>query len=190
MDHIRLKTTLIHVMILSSFILGVILLVGQISTSDAHDFNVFYTAASSSLAGKSIYVTTGKYNLPFWYFPWTAWLFIPLALFPKDVALLIYQGLSIVSAALSVKILLRHYNPKFEIENMLVIYTGLILMSLELGWVGQMDYIVLGFVVLIIWGVENNKGIMVGVLYPFLLTKPHLFIPFTLFLFLRAQKRS
>jgi hypothetical protein len=61
---------------------------------------------------------------------------------------------------------------------------------MQLIMVGQMDYILLGLLVLVIWAAELKKDILVGLLYPFLLTKPHLIIPFSIFLFLRSGKRA
>ena len=178
------------VLVLSLFVLNLFLLFWQASISDWHDFDVFLGGASAALAGKSIYIVVGQYHLPFWYPPWTAWLFIPLALWPRSVALLLYQALSAAAAVLVVHRLSHYYNPKFRLLDEALILGLIVPMSLQLINVGQMDYILLGLVVLAIWGAENDEHLLVGLLYPFLLTKPHLIIPFTVFLFWRLGKRA
>src|SRR5215216_832514 len=82
-----------------------------LTNSDWHDFDVFYGAAKAALLGKSIYIIVGKYHLPFWYFPWTAWFYIPLAILPQNIALILYKGVTILSAILVVNNLTHYYNP-------------------------------------------------------------------------------
>ncbi len=66
----------------------------------------------------------------------------------------------------------------------------LVPMSLQLFWVGQMDYLFLGLVVLIVWAASRKNDVLVALVFPFLLTKPHLIVPFTAFLFWRLGKRA
>lgn len=178
------------VLALSFFALSLALLFWQASLSDWHDFDVFYGGASAALAGRSIYIIVGKYNLPFWYPPWTAWFFIPFAVWPRNIGLLLYQAAMAISAILVIRHLTRYYDPGFNFLNQLVIVAVLIPMSIELVVVGQMDYIFLGLTVLLIWLADRRHPIWAGVLFPLLLTKPHLIIPFTLFLFWRLGKRG
>jgi hypothetical protein len=185
-----LKFVLYPVFVLSIFSLCLVLLVSISTQSDWHDFDVFYRAASSAMAGESIYTTIGQYNLPFWYLPWSAWFFIPYAIFPRQIALFLYQMTSVIGVVVAIHFLTEYYKPGFRLLDKVIIFTLLIPMSLQLVLVGQMDYILLGLLVVIIWGAENKKDILVGILYPFLLTKPHLIVPFTLFLFLRMPKRA
>lgn len=184
------RNYLYPVIVLSIFLLNLVLLISQSAYSDWHDFDVFYRAASFALAGKSIYTTSGQYNLPFWYLPWTAWFYIPYAIFPKQIALFLYQMTSVISIVGVIHFLTEYYKPRFKLLDKVLIFALLIPMSLQLILVGQMDYIFLGLLVIVIWGVQNKKEILVGILYPFLLTKPHLIVPFTFFLFLRMPKRT
>ncbi len=80
------------VLVISMFLLSLVLLFLERRGSDWHDFDVFYGAASAALAGKSIYIIVGQYHLPFWYPPWTAWFYVPYAIWPKHTALLLYQA--------------------------------------------------------------------------------------------------
>jgi hypothetical protein len=185
-----IKKILSTIFVFFAFFLSMILLFVQNAKSDWHDFDVFYYAASAALSGKSIYIIVGQYHLPFWYLPWTAWFYIPYAIWPKHIGLLLYQATSIISAILVVNSLTRYYQPNFKFQDKILILACLVPMSLQLIMVGQMDYILLGLLVGIIWGVENKKDILVGILYPFLLTKPHLIIPFSVFLFWRSGKRA
>src|SRR5512142_3249343 len=57
-----------------------------ISPSEFWDFNVFYSSAQAALRGQSIYQVYGQFDLPYWYFPWVAWFFIPLAILPFEIA--------------------------------------------------------------------------------------------------------
>jgi hypothetical protein len=184
------KRILYTTFVFSTFFLSVLLLFIQNAKSDWHDFDVFYNAASAALTGKSIYIIVGQYHLPFWYLPWTAWFYIPYAIWPKHIGLLLYQATSIISAIIVVNSLTRYYQPNFKFQDKILILACLVPMSLQLIMVGQMDFILLGLLVGIIWGVEHKKDILVGMLYPFLLTKPHLIIPFSIFLFWRSGKRA
>ena len=181
-----IKKIVYSTFVFSVFFLSVLLLFVQSARSDWHDFDVFYNAASAALAGKSIYIIVGQYNLPFWYLPWTAWFYIPYAIWPKHIGLLLYQATSVISAVLVVNSLARYYQPNYKFQDKILILAFLVPMSLQLIMVGQMDYILLGLLVGIIWGAEHKKDILVGILYPFLLTKPHLIIPFSIFLFVRS----
>ncbi len=184
------RRTWYPVLALSLFSLSAALLIWQSSLSDWHDFDVFYDGASAALAGRSIYIVVGKYNLPFWYPPWTAWFFIPFAVWPRQIGLLLYQTASAIGAVLVLRYLKCYYDPGSSFLDQLVILALLVPMSMELVVVGQMEYILLGLVVLSIWAADHKKPVLAGMIFPFLLEKPHLLIPFTLFLFWRLGKRG
>ena len=186
------KKNLYSIFVYSIFLISAVVLFTQNAKSDWHDFDVFYHAASSALAGKSIYnnINVGRYNLPFWYPPWTAWSYIPYAIWPKQISLLLYQATSVVSAILVINFLTRYYQPNFKFQEKILILAFLVPMSIQLIMMGQMDYILLGLLACTIWGAERKKDILVGMLYPFLLTKPHLIIPFSIFLFWHSGRRA
>ena len=178
------------VLVISLFLLNLVLLFLEARNSDWHDFDVFYGAASAALAGKSIYIIVGQYHLPFWYPPWTAWFYVPYAIWPKHTALLLYQTTLAAGAILVVHFLTRYYKPKFRILDELLILAMLVPMSVQLVQVGQMDYLFLALVVLIVWAASRKNDVLVALLFPFLLTKPHLIVPFTAMLFWRLGKRA
>jgi hypothetical protein len=172
------------------FALSMFFLFLGLTHSDWHDFDVFYFAAKAALNGNSIYIVVGKYNLPFWYFPWTAWFYIPFAILPKEFALIIYQSITIISAVAVVNSLTHSYSLHLQVIDKLLMLSLLGLMSLQVFIVGQMEYILLGLIVITMYAVENKRDILAGLLLPILWTKPHLLIIFTLFIFWRAGKRA
>jgi len=185
-----LKKSLYSTFVICCFAFGIPLLYYGMTQPDWYDFDVFYGAASAALSGKTIYIIVGKYNLPFWYFPWTAWLYIPFAIFPKNIALILYQLASIICAIWIVHTLLRYYNPSFKLEDKILIFSLLIPMSLEVMNVGQMEYILLWLVMLAIYAIDQDKGWLAGLIFPFIWTKPHLTIIFTLFAFWRSKGKA
>jgi hypothetical protein len=158
--------------------------------SDWHDFDVFYNSAAAALAGKSIYIITGPLQLPFWYLPWTAWFYIPFAIWPRAFALILYKCATILCAIFIVQRLTRYYNPGFKFLDKILILSLTIPMTLQLMILGQMDYILLALAIVIMFAIEQKKDILVGVLFPLLWIKPHLLIVFTLFAFWRSGKRA
>lgn len=176
--------------VLASLIYATGLIVYGTTQFDWHDFDVFYYAARSALEGNTIYIIVGQYDLPFWYFPWAAWFFIPFAVFPHSMGLLLYKTLSLLSAIFVLTTLKKHYAPGFQNLDILFIFALITPMSVQLMQVGQMDYIFLALAVMIIFAVEQKKDMLAGLLLPFLWIKPHLVIVFTLFVFLRAGKRA
>jgi hypothetical protein len=145
--------------------------------SDPIDFPVFYGAARNALSGLSIYTFYGIHQLPFWLFPWTSWIFIPLAIFSRQVAWILFLVISLGVAFLSVNALANHFQ-RFNLFDRLYMFS----MLLWMGWlgfrVGQMSFLLLGATVLVILLIGNGRPILSGLLIPLLLIKPHLFIIF------------
>jgi len=141
------------------------------------DFPVFYGAARNALNGLSIYTYYGIHHFPFWYFPWTSWIFIPLAIFSRQVAWIIYLVISFSIAFLAVFVLAKHVL-RFSLLDILYMFS----MLLWMGWlafrVGQMSFLILGATVLVILLIGKGRSILSGLLIPLLLIKPHLFIIF------------
>jgi hypothetical protein len=162
----------------------------QATRGDWHDFDVFYGAARAVLAGGAIHTISGSYQLPFWYPPWIAWAFIPFAFLTRPTALLLYQAASFASAAAVIHCLARHYNPRIRILDELFMLAMAIPMGFQVLIVGQVEYIFLALIVGITFAASQRKDVLVGLLFPFLLAKPHLVLLFTPFLFWRAGKRS
>lgn len=184
------RHSLYVVFVFAVFIICLPFLIAGFTNSDWHDFDVFYSAAKAALSGKSIYVVVGQYDLPFWYFPWTAWFYIPLTIWPQNIALILYKGVTILCAILIVNRLTHYYNTGFKIQDQVLILSLMIPMSLQVFMVGQMEYILLGLIVITMFAIEHKKDLLAGILFPFLWTKPHLLIIFTIFAFWRAGKRT
>jgi hypothetical protein len=153
------------------------------------DFEVFHSSASAALHGANFYVTYGTEHLPFWYFPWLAWFFIPLAVFPYPIAKVIYLALSLVSAGLVVRLLGRHFNPRLSLAMQLFILSMSLLMSMLLFIAGQMDYILVGVITAVILLLDRRKPVAAGLLFPILLIKPHVLAVFLPFLLLRGGRQ-
>ncbi|MFN8433621.1 MAG: glycosyltransferase family 87 protein [Anaerolineales bacterium] len=157
---------------------------------DWHDFDVFYYAARAALDGKSIYIIVGPYELPFWYFPWAAWFYIPFAIFTHSTGLILYKAVSLLSMIFVLWKLKKYYHPGFKWLDISLIFSMLTIMSIQLMQVGQMDYVLLGLATIIMFAVNQKKYILAGLLLPFIWIKPHLFIVFTLFVFWRSGKQT
>jgi hypothetical protein len=141
------------------------------------DFPVFYGAAQNALHGLSIYTYYGTYHFPFWYFPWTSWLFLPLAFFSSQVAAIIFFVIGLGIAFLSINALANQY-PRFSFFDRLFMFSMLLWMSWLAIRVGQMSFLILGTTVLVILSLARGRSILPGLLMPLLLIKPHLFIIF------------
>jgi hypothetical protein len=190
MKHVSIQRLFYPIGIISAFVFGVMVLIWGMENSTQWDFIVFYNSARAVLLGNSIYAITGSAKLPFWYFPWTAWFFIPLAIWPFKVAISLFTGLSIISGIAVIYFLTRYYNSSFKIPNMVFIVAPIIPMSFLLIIVGQMDYILLGMAVVTMYAIDKKHDLAAGLIFPFLWIKPHLLIVFTLFALWRSGKRA
>lgn len=180
MQAISIRRSLYIAFVLLVFVAGMFILHYGITKMEWQDFFVFYNAANSALSGESLYQITGEHNLPFWYFPWTAWLFIPFAFWSGTAALLIYKIVFVLVAILIVNSLLTFYNPDFKFWDKVLILSLVTSMSLQTMIVGQLEYILLGLILVTMYAIDRRRFILAGVLIPFLWTKPHLLIVFTL----------
>jgi hypothetical protein len=181
--------TIYSALVASVFVFSMVFLYYGMTQTDWHDFDVFYSAARAALEGRSIYIIVGEYNLPFWYFPWTAWFYIPFAVWPHSVALALYKAITIISAALIVTNLSRYYNPDFMTKDIVLILSLTVFMSLQVMIVGQMEFIFLGLLLIAMHAIDQKKDLLAGLIFPFLWVKPHLLIVFTLIVFLNGGMR-
>lgn len=149
-----------------------------IANSTPEDFRVFYESAQQALAGKSIYRTYGPIELPYWYFPWLAWFYIPLAFFPHHVAYAIFIVASLLVGFLTVGFLLKRHVSGASTLEIIFVYVMMLLVCWLLFRVGQMDFILLAAAVWMIHLISNHKAHIAALMVPVLLFKPHLFILF------------
>ncbi len=151
--------------------------------SELWDFGVFYGSAQAALRGQDIYQTYGQYHLPYWYFPWVAWFFIPLAILPYGVAKVVFLSLTFLAAGLLVFVAGPRLAPGLSVATRVLIASMSLLACWLLFRVGQADFILVAVAVGIIFMIDARMSVLAGALFPVLLFKPHLmlvFIPFTI----------
>jgi hypothetical protein len=157
--------------------------------SEFWDFNVFYSSAQAALRGDNIYGTYGSIHLPYWYFPWVAWFFIPLAFFPFETAKIIYMLVTFLSAFFVIYSIGRYFNAQLSLPSQMLIAAMSTLMCWLLFRVGQMDFILVALITVIIFLIDKKQNIYAGLLFPILLFKPHLLTVFIPFVILRGGKK-
>jgi hypothetical protein len=157
--------------------------------SEFWDFNVFYSSAQAALQGSNIYRTYGQYHLPYWYFPWVAWFFIPLAVVPFEVAKFIYMVITFLSAFFITHSVGRYFDSRLSVTNQMFITAMAMLICWLLFRVGQTDFILAALITVIIFMIDKKQNIQAGLLFPILTFKPHLLIIFIPFAILRGGKK-
>jgi hypothetical protein len=142
------KKILYSSLIMVNLIVGVLAVIVTVFVSSRNpvDFPVFYGAARNALHGLSIYSLYGLHHLPFWYFPWVSWVFLPLAVLSSRVAWIIYLVFGFVVAFLSIHALADHYR-KFSSFDRLYIFSLLLWIGWHVYAVGQMSFFLLGVAV-------------------------------------------
>jgi hypothetical protein len=160
-----------------AIIILVVIVTVLFSFKDPIDFPVFYGAARNALQGFSVYTYYGLHHLPFWYFPWVSWVFMPLTIFLRQDAWIIYIGLGFIIAFLSIHNLANQYQ-RFNSLDRLYMFSMLLWMGWQVYAVGQMSFLLLGAAVLAILLVDKNHPVLAGLSIPLFLMKPHLFIIF------------
>lgn len=189
MKYLTLKS-LPEIIFKTAGITTAILFIGiTIIRSEKRDFEVFYYSAQTALHGGMIYDTYGPYNLPYWYFPWLSWFYIPLALFPAGTAYTIYITISLLCAIASFYFLCEKMSPQTNLSQR----TFALCMSLLLCWllfrVGQMDFLLLALAGLTIYLIDTQKSHLAGLAVPIFLFKPHLFLIFFPYATLKGGKK-
>ena len=180
-----LKIFFLALLISSAIVLTII----TITLSEAHDFSVFYYSAKAALHGGSIYTSYGPHELPYWYFPWLAWFYIPLAYFSYDTAYAIYVGISILLAVSSINYLLQKFITDISRIEKVFTFCMILVLSWLLFRTGQMDFILLATAVLTIHLIDEGNSQFAALMIPVLLFKPHLFILFVPSALIKGKKR-
>jgi hypothetical protein len=153
------------------------------------DFTVFYWSARMVINGMSPYAYYGKVHLPFWYFPWVAWIFIPFAIMPSSLAWIVYivGGLAVTLIAM---VFLARYYPGTGVFDRIYIFSIILWMSWLTYYVGQMSFFLFGFIVLFLYLVWKSQYSAVGLCFPLLLLKPHLLLIFIPAILLKGGKKT
>jgi len=176
----KIKKVLFGAFVFANLVLAISFMVYTLILTrgnEIFDFQVFYGAARNVLAGSSIYTNYGAANLPFWYFPWVSWIFLPLAFFPFELASLIFLTVGLLIVGLVIHFLTKHYQG-FVVFDRIYMFSMIIWMSWLAYRVGQMSYLVLGGAVLVVFLLTREQRYLVGLCMPLLLLKPHLFLIF------------
>lgn len=156
----------------------IVFTITTIMLSEVHDFDVFYYSGRAALNGATIYDYFGKYALPYWYFPWLAWSYAPLAYLPHDTAFALYVAYSILLAAWSTHWALQRFIPRISRVEILFAFCMVLTISWLVFRTGQMDLILLAAALFAIYLIDRDKSQYAALLIPFFLFKPHLFILF------------
>jgi alpha-1,2-mannosyltransferase len=176
----KIQRILYKAFVLFNLILAVYFMLYTINMSRGDqlwDFQVFYGAARNVIAGISIYTYYGLAHLPYWYLPWVSWLFLPLAVFPFEIAWYLFLAIGLLIVAAVIYSLTRHYQG-VGVFDRIYMFSMIIWMSWQVYRVGQMSYYVLGGAVLAMFLLAGDRKYLAGLCMPLLLMKPHLFIVF------------
>jgi hypothetical protein len=131
MKLMKIKKILYGALIFANLVLAISFMLYTLNLTrgnDLFDFQVFYGAARNVLAGSSIYTNYGAANLPFWYFPWVSWIFLPVAFFPFEVAYLIFLAIGLLIVGLIIHFLTKHYQG-FVVFDRIYMFSMIIWMS-------------------------------------------------------------
>lgn len=159
------------------------------SRSELWDFGVFYGSAEAALHGQNIYGVYGQFHLPYWYFPWVAWFFVPFALLPLGAAKIVFIALSLMSSLALVFVAGPFLGTQHSLSSNIMIWAMTLLSSWLLFRVGQADFILAVLIVWIIFLIERSRTTLAGALFPILLFKPHLLLVFIPFALLRGGRK-
>jgi len=191
---VNLKKQIINIIypvtVILIFIFAVWVVYFITTNSSRLDFRVFYGAAIAAVKGKQMYALYGIYMMPFWYFPWVAWLYIPLTFLTFSQAWYTYV---IICCGLLWGIIM-YYSNIFNITKRLLdklfLYSISLLLCMMLFNFGQTDILVLGLVTLVVIFLEQGKSFQAGVILPLALIKPHLLIIFVVACLLKGGKST
>lgn len=150
------------------------------------DFRGYYAAAQVLLAGGNPYdyrqvaavllkVTGEMGNNPYYYPPWFAWLFIPLAILPFQIARSIWMLFNLIVWNISIFQLSKSIHWPADGWKRYVIFT---LSTLTFAWITfryeQAGILVLGILVMVILSMQEQKWLQSGIWLALLLVKPNI----------------
>lgn len=179
----------VPILSLACFVIVLNIIINTISSNDFHDFNVFYSSAQAAIRGETIYRLYGPYDLPYWYFPWLSWFFIPVAIIPFDTAKYLFTFANFLSLGYLIGTLRRYFYSHLALSTQLFIFTMSIFMCWLLFKVGQMDFILAAIVVALMVMIDKKQNLQAGLFFPVLLFKPHLLTIFIPFAIIRGGKK-
>ena len=150
------------------------------------DFRGYFAATRVLLAGgnpydyhlvaKELLYITGKMgNNPYYYPPWFAWLFIPLSIFPFQIARAIWMAINVVVWTFSIKQLSSFVDwPKPGWQRYLFFMLG----TFSFAWITwryeQIGVLIFAMLVAIIISIQGEKWLWSGIWMTLLLIKPNI----------------
>jgi hypothetical protein len=168
MELMKIQKVLYKAFVLVNLVIAIYFMLYTINLSRGYelwDFQVFYGAIRNVIAGSSIYTRYGAAILPFWYFPWVSWLFLPLAFFPFEIASYLFLAAGLTITALVIHFLAKHYQ-SFDIFDRVYMFSMVIWLSWLVYRVGQMSYFVLGGAVLVMFLLARQRNYLAGLCIP------------------------
>lgn len=160
------------------------------TNSSRLDFRVFYGAGFAATRGLNIYSLYGIYMMPFWYFPWVAWMFAPFSILTFSQAWYFY----ILLCCILLWIVLLYFSTVFKITrrwiDRIFIYSLALLLCMMLFNFGQTNIIVVALATLVIFLMEGKKYFLAGLVLPLALIKPHLLVIFVIACLVKGGKRT
>lgn len=147
-------------------------------TTKLIDFLAFYGAGLNIRSFESPYgsYVTGVGISVFQSFPWLAWLFVPLTLFPVSLAFRIYFFINVGLLLLVFVLLWKVEKITLSPINYIYIFAcGLAISYYCLGF-GQVTIIQLAALTIMMVALQRGHDTLAGALFPLILIKPHLII--------------
>jgi hypothetical protein len=174
----RVKRIAYRILTVTSLLLAISVMVYTLTRNNPRmDFIVFYGSARNLLSGRSPYAFYGQVRLPYWYFPWVSWLFVPLALLPFIFAWPIYLVIGLLLTFTAGIILANYYKGSDGFDKILI-FSVILWISWLTYFVGQISFFLFPIVVLFLFLLSKHHPVIAGLLFPLLLIKPHLMIIF------------
>ena len=174
------------------FIIAAFLTVYLIHGGVLLDFEIYYEAGRALLSGVTPYQFYGKFELPFQYFPWVGWMFMPLALLPMRPAWIFFAALNLGLLGYSIYLLAKTLDEERQVGgvlNFVHLSSNFLILSLLVFQVGQISIFILFACTLTVRLLLKGKPEWAALLAPFLLIKPHLMLLFFPYLLWNGRKR-
>ena len=158
------------------------------TNSSRLDFRVFYGAGIAAMQGLNIYTLYGIYMMPFWYFPWVAWMFAPFSALTFSQAWYVY----VLLCCILLWAVLLYFSETFKItmrwNDRIFIYSLSLLLCMMLFNFGQTNILVLALATLVTFLLEQKKYLLAGIVLPLVLIKPHLLVIFVIACLVKGGK--
>jgi hypothetical protein len=159
---------------------------------NAADFTAFYGAAKNILVGINpygLYKTIGGGISGFQSPLWLSYFFVPLTLFPINVALIVYKLVNLVIVIGCFFLILRWQTSKVPLLVVLYLLGCILVLSANTMLLGQVTIIQLASAILMIVALKHNRPFVAGLALPLILIKPHLVLFFLFAAFRRGGRK-